>query len=334
MKFKISIENIFLFFFISIICLFAFSYENYQLKKNLIEKVSNDFYSEASEHLIIKGLSRDILKNIYSSSKKNFILYKENINPEDNRVRAVILSGNIKSPPIIQGRFFQNTDFFKNKKIAVIGSGVDVKKLNNGDECYVFEDECYKVIGRIGTKFKSKLNTFVYLNLDEVDSASVSYVLEEKKSENKLFAKASNKNLDIKIIDSEIKGTGRYLKQDRLTYILISLLLLVIMVMNIFICQYWLYKKSITIAISFLIGIPDRYVYMSLFRKYITLIFLSVIPSSLICNLYTYINFKNEFYDNIIFTMLLNIILIIINCVFFVFCFILYSRMKKIKVLR
>ncbi|MEC1599127.1 hypothetical protein P9D60_16875 [Bacillus spizizenii] len=334
MKFKISIENIYLFFFISIICLFAFSYENYQLKKNLIDKVSNDFYSEESEHLIIKGLSRDILKNIYKSSKKDFILYKENINPEDIRVRAVILSGKIKSPPVIQGRFFQNTDFFKNEKMAVVGIDVDVKKLNNGDECYVFEDECYKVIGRIGTKFKSKLNTFVYLNLDEVNSASVSYVLEEKKSGNELFSKVSNENLNIKIIDSEKKGTGRYLKQDRLTYILFSILLLVIIVMNIFICQYWIYKKSITIAISFLIGIPNKYVYMNLFRKYISLTFLSVIPSSLICNLYTYINFKSEFYENIIFTMLLNIILIIINCVFFVFCFILYSRMKKIKVLR
>lgn len=161
---------------ISILALFLVVISLFLVNNRLIEihKLNNGYYSLNTQAFSIrkKISTYEDIKKIYSKCLKGTILYKEMSQVED--LRGVLVKGNIKAPPIIEGRFFNENDFYKKKHLAIVGSKQKERMFKKNSSTYIdIGGYPYEVIGIVGSKEKSLLDYTIYVNLDsfsEIDN--------------------------------------------------------------------------------------------------------------------------------------------------------------------
>lgn len=154
---------------ISILALFLVVISLLLVNSRLIEihKLNNGYYSSNKQSFSIskKTSTYDDIKKIYSKCLKGTILYKEMSTVED--LRGVLVKGNIKGPPIMEGRFFNKNDFYENKHLAVVGNKQRERMFKKDSITYIdIGGYPYEVIGIVGSNEKSLLDYTIYVNLD------------------------------------------------------------------------------------------------------------------------------------------------------------------------
>lgn len=340
---KLKIEDFLLFLFTVCVTSMLLIFGLYSIKNDELNKLSNQFYSDNSIHFNIKELQErytlsELTKNI---QKHNYILFKEKIDDENKDIRAIYLNGRFDQFPIIKGRFFQDGDFFKNKKIAVVGKNVTKLTVINGKKYYNYQGTNFEVIGIMSGDFSSKIDQLVYLNLDGITNKSStisgSYVLDSNSDAHKAYKKlkdSSKDEIDLYTIKAEKYGSERYFSNNTNNIIINTLFMIVVVIANSMIIYYWFHRNRVLISIQYLIGYEKLRIYLSLYKKCIGTIITSYIVTTIIVlllqmrNYLYYMNSYNKFIClGILFLVLINSLLCYIS-------YLSFSPKKFLKVLK
>lgn len=139
-----------------------------------IHMLNNGFYSsnKHSFNILANSSTFDEIKSMYSKFNESTILYKELAQDED--LRGVLLKGAIEEPPIIEGRFFNENDFYKGKHYAIVGRNQKDQIYKIGSHSFIdIGEHPYEIIGIVGSKKdKSLLDYSIYVNLDSLSEVS------------------------------------------------------------------------------------------------------------------------------------------------------------------
>ncbi|NLK94837.1 MAG: ABC transporter permease, partial [Clostridiales bacterium] len=164
--------------------------------------------------------------------------------------------------PMIKGRFFCKDDYGKNEKLIVIGKGLRRKIMKiDGEDCYLFKNDYYKVIGIVGDEKKESSNDFkVFYNLDLNDSMRIegNYVIDAGSNTENILEQIKKINNDVQIneILSKNEETVSELVNRSLSYTIKDKMQVILVVfLNIFIVtEFWIKSRKKEIAVRKMVG--------------------------------------------------------------------------------
>ncbi|MGE1217557.1 ABC transporter permease [Bacillus toyonensis] len=339
---KFTIEDGVLSAYVIIFTLMISLTTTYLIKINDIDKITNNFYSKNSVAFHIKDDNHPLnMQNLLDHiDERDFMLFKENV-LELPYIKGIYKTGDIATPPLVSGRFFQADDFFKNKKIAVVGKDNNDIVLKNGKKYIQLNNTSFEIIGVMGESFSTKLDKMIYLNLDaalKLENKSYgSYVLDGNKFMTSTFDKLEQdmkSSISIVKANKETVGSSRVFERNSGNYEMFVLFILIILSMSIIICSYWFYKKRISISIQHVIGHRMFNIYMNLFKKHVLLLI-----SSYFFSIFLFIIFNlgniNAHLEKYMYSCGLGILFL---CVYhFILCILamfIYSSKIRLKVLK
>ncbi|TDL86697.1 hypothetical protein E2R55_21600 [Vibrio vulnificus] len=279
---RTTIEDIILILFIAIFAIVFLGLLNYSQNKNELDLLSNDLYSKDSIKFYLdnnKPINLEGFETKYEFDI-NYIIFKENI---DNNINAIYVNGENTAIPIKSGRFFQKSDFYKGKHVALIGRDFrDVESI--GNKRYIqYGPEKFEVIGVLGGSIKSKIDNKAFINIDAVYKLGQkynngAYILDGHNKTKQIFEslEAFHKDdAEFKKIEADGKGLSRLVtvKNNHLLIILS----LVILSVNLMVLSFWLYKKRVLIAVYQLIGHPAWIIFSLNVVKFIFISFISLL---------------------------------------------------------
>ncbi|MEW4206738.1 ABC transporter permease [Bacillus thuringiensis] len=339
---KFTIEDFILSAYVVIFSLMLSLTTNYLIKINDIDKISNNFYSQNSISFHIKKDNRplNMLKLLKHINERDFILFRENV-LELPYIKGIYKSGDIEAPPLVNGRFFQKSDFFNNKNIAVVGKDYNDIVLKDGEKYIRLNNTYFKIIGTLGRDFPTKLDTMVYLNLDAAlnleNEHYGSYVLDGKKDMTATFNRLEQdmeSSISMVKADKESTGSSRLFESNRDNSGMFILFSSVILSMSIVIFSYWFYKKRISISIQHVVGHRMFNIHMNLFKKHVLLLINSYFSGVFVFIIVNLDNIQAHL-DKYMYTFCLGILFL---CVYhYLLCILamcIYSPKIRLKVLK
>lgn len=137
-----------------LIYLFSTTFYTYVKFIEELEKISIGYSGSATIKIntdIFLGEHRaDNLKHLFRSENiDDYIIFDDSFNNE--QLRGVLVKGSVNSPKILEERFFNETDFFSNKKIVVIGENMIEHTYEKSGKKYIsLFNDIYEVIGICG----------------------------------------------------------------------------------------------------------------------------------------------------------------------------------------
>lgn len=237
------------------------------------EKLSQGYYSSNTVYLQVNDQENKLDYEAVYAGMKDSILFQELYG---ERVRGVFLRGDVEPPHLIMGRFFNETDFFKSKKLVVAGNSYDpiIKKRNNKDYIKI-NQEYYEVIGRMGTGEISQLDNMLLVNLDAINlGKSGLYAIDGKSDQNiataslLLKSEVDRAGASYNLIDREPSGIRRLLKYDQSNALLYTVLILVFLLSSAVVNLSLYEKKKSGIAVQRLLGFSSRQIVGQLLKSY------------------------------------------------------------------
>lgn len=137
-----------------------------------LEKISIGYRSSATQKIKTSALigeqGTDNLKYMFESKNiDDYIIFDDSLN--NPQLRGILVKGNVNSPKIIKGRFFNETDFFVDKKIVVIGENMIKYTFQKNDKRYLpLFNDTYEVIGICGYGSNGIIENIIFYNLDSL----------------------------------------------------------------------------------------------------------------------------------------------------------------------
>lgn len=271
-------------------------------------KISREFYSNNAVTFFVAGSDRNDIEYIMKNMNKGDILYGE----IDGYCRGVYVKDNTNTFPLTDGRSFQYTDYFTNKKLALVGRNLRNEcKIINGKCYYIIQNEPYEVIGTLGIESSSLLDNYLWINLDAMldkFSSDGFYVLGGSKKCGDILNDASLKNIVSEVEAEEVGIKAMY--RERNSGLIIFVLLLVCFLICVSICiSYWLEGQKYVMSVKKLCGISNLNIFFDLWKDFITTCSLSYFCGSLIAVLL----WKNNYNGSaLLFSLFLSIILVLL----------------------
>lgn len=127
-----------------------------------VEKASSTLYDENSLTFTISKRGFDVEK-IKDKMPNDSVFFSQMLGNEN--IRGICFKSYYDQPKLKKGRFFTANDFDGENKLAVIGSDISTEKAG-GKEFIVFNNEIYFVIGIVGYPISSRLDSMVFLSLN------------------------------------------------------------------------------------------------------------------------------------------------------------------------
>lgn len=252
-----------------IMSLIIVAYTHYLTDQQKLERISNSLYSNDSVYLnITPGKKEPFNWNQFDLDKK-YTIFKE-ASDGDTHVRGFFSKGRTDViPPIIEGRFFQPEDFYKNKKVAVVGKAI------KETEYFQYEGERFRIIGRMGRETPTAIDQQVLINIDafeEITRENTNYYVVDDYSDQKNIInqlKKTDNDVHITVKNKEDKGLNRITGIAEQSLLILYVLLCVIGLTSIFISVYWIHRKTMLITIKQLIGFQQGKIFLSLLLHYL-----------------------------------------------------------------
>ncbi len=98
-------------------------------------------------------------------------------NVMDSDLIGILFYGPFDRPPMQEGRFFNDSDFFQQRHLAVVGQNMKNNIYDQyGEPLININGINYSVIGIIGTTFYTPINDCIYYNLDSNQSIELVYM--------------------------------------------------------------------------------------------------------------------------------------------------------------
>ena len=272
-------------------------------------RISREFYSDNAVTFFVEGSDRNDIEYIMKNMNKGDILYGE-IN---GNCRGVYVNDHKTTFPVIDGRSFQNTDYFTDKKLALIGRNLrDNCKMINGKYYYILQDELYEVIGTLGIESASLLDNYIWINLDAMlntFSPDGFYVLDGSKKCGDILHDANLNNIVSEVEAEEVGIKAMY--KERNIGLIIFVLLLVCFFICVSICiSYWLESQKYLLSVKRLCGISNFNILFDLLKDFITTCSLSYFCGSIIAVFL----WKSSYNGSVLlFTLSISVILILLS---------------------
>ncbi|MFD1737524.1 ABC transporter permease [Bacillus salitolerans] len=333
-----KIEDIIFIVFLIVSCLILLIIGLYSIKQSEMDKLSNDFYSKNSIHLLVNEKKYNLFDEVEQYlNNHEFILFKEHISSNPN-LKGVYSNGDIDIPPLIKGTFFEKEDYERERKVAVIGRDVKEIVVKNNKSFIYFNNIPYEIIGVMGGPFKSKLDYSIYINLTTLPkstSTNVLYVIDgSRKTKHTVQKFLIKENKKIVELDIERKGSSVIINENISGNLLNFLFLLILLCSNILSFSFWIYKKRLLISVQYLIGLNLLFIFFILAKNYLLMLIFSFGVGFLLFiafNINEYISNSTEL-NNIFLTGFASYIAL--NLVLFLITIPTFSPIKLMKVLK
>ncbi|WP_350344566.1 ABC transporter permease [Proteinivorax tanatarense] len=167
------------------------------------------------------------------------------------------------TPPIIEGRYFTEDDFYTGQKVAVVGKSVDQSLIET------IEEQNYEIIGEMGASYTSRIDHLIFLNIDSLDSSfSNLYKLNanEPRKNTKHILFGDNQILTNEILLGEA-GTLNFIGMDDYNYIITVVFYMLFVFFNILIIVAHFSKQVRNFDILWKVGIPVKASFYNEMRK-------------------------------------------------------------------
>lgn len=234
----------------------------YLIQKDIsINSFGNDFLSFDAVNFRIKTSGDEKFKNHITNINDNYVLLTAE---DDNKARRIYLKGKLKKiPPIIKGRFFNESDFDKGYKLIVIGKKLqkDIEK-KNGDDYYYYNNDYYKVIGIMGdSKEESYYDSRIYINFDYFMKKNTNAIADDltidagaytKKIFSSIVSQYKNDGVTVEELPPKYESPlSDKLKNRYKENVSDMVKVIVLLIINILlITSYWIKKRTKEIAIK------------------------------------------------------------------------------------
>ncbi len=158
-----------------LVYVFAIMLSAYLRHTRELEKISVGYRGPSTQKIktdVFLGKHRTgNLKRLFENKNiDNYVIFDDSFN--NVQLRGILVRGNIKSPRILEGRFFNETDFFVNKKIVVVGENMTEYTYVKDRKRYLsLFNDVYEVIGICGYGINSIMDSIIFYNLDSIQPA-------------------------------------------------------------------------------------------------------------------------------------------------------------------
>lgn len=210
-----------------------------------------------------------------------------------------------KSPPLIKGRFLNEEESFGNKKLAVIGQGLQHRvEAKDNKEWIKINGDSYEVTGVIGAEYESRLDSMIFIPLrlvNEIYSINGNIIVDGiKNSEifiDKIKSETGGKVEFNKIEGAEIMSgtldplTGKSteevinsndLDKNSMTSYIYLIMFISAMLCVISISIYWYEKMKKEIIVCNMLGFYKNEIVFRCIKKYMAIAIMGSIVGSLI----------------------------------------------------
>lgn len=240
------------------------------------EKLSQGYYGSNTVYIQVNDPSKQLDRKSVYAAIKDVIFFQE---LAGERSRAVFFRGNIEPPPLLQGRFFKEDDFFCGKKLVVIGNAYNsIITKHNGYDYIKINQEDYEVIGHLGGNEISKLDYMLMVNADAINPGNGGLYAIDGKSEQKIAAATRLFKNEVEkaggaysVIEREPTGIKRLLKSEQTNTLLYFVLILVFLFSSVAVNLSLYEKKKREIAIQRLLGFSSKNIIGQILKDYIFL---------------------------------------------------------------
>lgn len=159
------IFTIYFCFLLITILIFWRGFSLYQLK------LSNNFISSDAIYFSLNSEDNKDVITYLNNKLQKFTLYNKIYEDENKAILSILYNDKSIHPILEEGRYFTKTDFFSNKKVAVIGK--DILNTNyviekNNSIYFLFYNEIFEVIGIMNYGHGTSMNKTVFVNMDSV----------------------------------------------------------------------------------------------------------------------------------------------------------------------
>lgn len=229
----------------------------YQLKQKELQMLSSHLYGP-SPFVFMSTNKEDseIINNFSEIKEEAFTVFYE----IDELSKGYYFHKENYMPPMIKGRFFDEGDFYNQKKIAVVGKNVSesiIKEIKESD---------YEIIGVMGADYQSDIDRLVYYNLDsliDLEKESNPFILVSDKNIEAILSELKIQSFDdVYIIQRNSKGTFNFVTDESFHPFLTAIILLLLALYSFTMIYCYYFDKNNEIKILWLMGVH----YNSFFR--------------------------------------------------------------------
>ncbi|QNR65245.1 ABC transporter permease [Paenibacillus peoriae] len=286
--------------------LIVISFSYYQVKHNELNTLSRSLYNENSISFTLNNQEEPLDWSKIDTSQ-SYTIFSEletiKFKNEIQDIRAIYFKNDTDLPPMVSGSFFNSTDFYSNKKLAVIGKNVDksnIKKQNN-KSYYKYQGRDYEIIGTMGAEYTSKLDNTILLNIDGVDLEnslqSKIYVLNIGKNPitPEGVLKFKDHTLSVNVFDRGMSGSTRFLNMDAFQVLILIFIILILICSSFIFAYYWINTKKTEILILWQSGIKTNQILKRYTISFFIITFICYLSICLISYLFLILNTSSNF---------------------------------------
>ncbi|UTR15779.1 ABC transporter permease [Salipaludibacillus sp. LMS25] len=222
----------------------------YEIKQKELQMLSSQLYNQSP--LVVMSTHQEdnkIINTISNIKKEPFTIFYE----VDELTRGYYFNKKNYIPPLIEGRFFEEEDFFKDKKTAVVGKSVNEFTIKD------IKESGYEVIGIMGTDYQSDIDHLIYYNLDslmDLNGESKPFIVVSDNNEDAILDGIKEQGLnDLSIIKRNDSGTFNFITDESFQPFLIVIIFLLLAIFSFTITYFYYFYKNNEIKILWLMGI-------------------------------------------------------------------------------
>lgn len=249
--------------------IFLVSVMEYSYIQTNINEISNGLYTKNKVEIIDNDIKK--YENTYGKNIRIFIEINEDI--------RVILKNNDWTPKLLNGRFIDVNE--KGNKI-IIGRDFknSIQTIDNKPVINILNKNC-EVIGLIGENFKSKIDSLMFIYLEEIPHIDNNFkIIIDGKSKfyiNSYIDKLESNYGNLNILKTDSKS--ELIASSELFHILILILTILINVTTIFVYIRYYFEKNIKLfKVQYLLGLSKKEIILDYLRK----IFVDILISNII----------------------------------------------------
>lgn len=249
---------------------------------NEIEKSNMLYINTYAQKIYVEDSHEFVNKLKKLDIQESFIIWQK---LSENLV-GLLYWGNLDFPPIIEGRFFTSSDFYSNRRLAVIGKNLMSHQLKEESASFIelFGDQ-YEIIGVVGHDFPSNLDNTVYFNLDSNIFIDLFYIDGKDSTAVRLALGHLSQLVPVKTIDDSPHGIGRLFgysdKNYKFKIVCITISLVAIFLSIIFFANAYFSQ----ITVQHLLGISPQRIISNLVLKLLIWLIILLLIGKLVSNM-------------------------------------------------
>lgn len=250
----------------------SFSIQKYQL----LEKISQNFYSKNAIFFAVRGADLEHYRLFIEAMREDDVFYKS----VQGNVRGIRAGAKPNSFPLIQGRFYTTDDWQTDTKRALIGQSLIEHTIESeGKTEYRFGDQIFEVIGVLGIDIPSRLDQMILLNLDAIlplTGMDGQWALDGSKLVDETYRRievaATLHGFEIQRLDQPLEGTRRFFRNENLYIPLYIGVFFCLVGCAATVTYAWIESRRNLIAIQKLCGYSSSEVFVDSCKPYIAAI--------------------------------------------------------------